>query len=270
VSQALAVRLHGRRIGTLSNLGGDYNLFSFDEEYLADPARPVLSQAFIGASGDTLRVVPRTHRIAPAFFSNLLPENGSLLRAMVARQYRLNGTRDFPFLRVLGSDLPGAVVIGEPLPSHEDDPVLVETLHEGERPLRFSLAGMQLKFSARMSGERLTIPVGGQAGTWIAKLPTKASGLPVPKILTIALDAIDHLPDGLPSLRSDEPAQAYVIERFDRTSEGGRVHAEDFNQIADQQPSDKYDHKTSSWIANVIATICPPEGIIQNGEIRAL
>ena len=149
---ALAVSLRSRRVGTITNLSGDYNLFSFDEGYLEDERRPVLSQAYIGTGGSVIGIVPRTHRVAPPFFANLLPEEGSLLRSLVARQHRINRTRDFPYLDVLGRDLPGAVVIealGEP---GSDAAAFEETLAPAERPLRFSLAGVQLKFSASMAG----------------------------------------------------------------------------------------------------------------------
>ena len=40
-------------------------------------------------------------------------------------------------------------------------------------PLRFSLAGVQLKFSALMETSKgLTLPVGGAGGDWIVKLPS--------------------------------------------------------------------------------------------------
>jgi serine/threonine-protein kinase HipA len=271
---ALGVSLGSQRVGTITNLSGDYNLFSFDEEYLEDERRPVLSQAYIGTGGGAIRIVPRTHRIAPPFFANLLPEEGSLLRSLVARRHRINRTRDFPYLEILGRDLPGAVVIdelGEPGP---DASAREETLAPAERPLRFSLAGVQLKFSASMVGDRLAIPIDGIGGSWIAKLPTntfprlpenehtimsfaRAIGLPVPETGLVDLDSIEGLPADLPALRADEPRKAYIIKRFDRHENGGRTHVEDFNQIANQQPDEKYDTKSSSWLANVIATICP-------------
>jgi serine/threonine-protein kinase HipA len=278
VPETLGVWLRARRIGTFTNLSGDYNLFSFDEEYLEDERRPVLSQAFIGTGGNVIRIIPRTHRNAPPFFANLLPEEGSLLRAVVARQYRINRTRDFPYLRVLGRDLPGAVVIDGLGASQYDESTLEETLLPNERPLRFSLAGVQPKFSASMVGDRLTIPVDGTGGSWIAKLPTNAFprlpeneltimsfarviGLPVPQTKLVDLDSIEGLPADLPALRADEPRKAYVISRFDRQEDGGRIHVEDFNQVANQKPDEKYDNKSSSWIANVIATICPPSDV---------
>ncbi len=84
--------------------------------------------------------------MAAPFFVNLLPEEGSFLRAIVARQYRINATRDYPYLSVLGRDLPGAVIIKEIGTSLADGSLFEETLPPVERPLRFSLAGVQLKF----------------------------------------------------------------------------------------------------------------------------
>ncbi|MDO4646020.1 MAG: HipA domain-containing protein [Propionibacteriaceae bacterium] len=42
--------------------------------------------------------------------------------------------------------------------------------HDGE-VLRFSLAGVALKFSLLQSGDRLTLPAGDQEGDWIVKMP---------------------------------------------------------------------------------------------------
>jgi serine/threonine-protein kinase HipA len=272
---ALDVMLGERRVGSFANLSGDYNLFSFDDEYAMDRDAPVLSQSFIGSSGSVLRVIPRTHRVAPPFFANLLPEEGAPLRALVARRYRINRSRDFPFLHVLGRDLPGAVVLRHGAGSwvEEADDRPDEIASPAERPLRFSLAGVQLKFSAGMVANRLTVPVTGIGGSWIVKLPAnafarlpeneyammelaRAIGLDVPRVELIDVDTIEGMPADLPALRSDEPRLAYAIARFDRTSNSERIHCEDFNQIADQQPEHKYDGKASHWIANVVATLC--------------
>lgn len=273
----LEVTLGDRRVGTLANLTGDDNLFSFDSDYAEDPNRPILSQAFIAASSALITRVARTRRVAPAFFANLLPEEGSVLRAIVARQFQINSTRDFPFLRVLGGDLPGAVVISSESETAKDGEQLALLLAADERPLRFSLAGVQTKFSAAYLQKRLTIPMEGIGGSWIVKLPVNAFphlpeneynvmtlasaiGLDVPETRLISLDEIDGLPKELPALRADEPRIAYVIRRFDRT-ESGRVHGEDFNQIADAQPDEKYDGKASHWIANVAQQLCPSEDV---------
>jgi len=273
----LAVALGNRRVGTLVNLTGDDNLFSFDPEYADDPNRPVLSQAFIAPSGALITRVPRTHRAAPAYFANLLPEEGSVLRSIVARQFQINPTRDFPFLRGLGADLPGAIVMASESDSSQDAEQITVQLAADERPLRFSLAGVQTKFSATFVQNRLTIPMEGIGGSWIVKLPVnafprlpenefnvtflaRAIGIEVPETRLVPLDQIEGLPKDLPALRADEPRVAYVIRRFDRTA-AGRVHGEDFNQIADAKPDEKYDGKASHWIANVTQQLCPSEDV---------
>lgn len=65
MAETLQVWLGNREIGSLSNLGGNDNLFSFNDDYLDDDGRPVLSQAFILPSGSPVRTVPRLHRVAP-------------------------------------------------------------------------------------------------------------------------------------------------------------------------------------------------------------
>jgi serine/threonine-protein kinase HipA len=145
-----------------------------------------------------------------------------------------------------------------------------------EKPLRFSLAGVQLKFSARLARKRLTIPLEGSGGSWIVKLPTnafarlpenefammrfaRACGLNVPDLSLVQLDEIAGLPHALPNLREDEPRKAYAIARFDRKADGERTHVEDFNQIAGQAPAQKYESRNYEWIGNVVQTLCPPE-----------
>jgi serine/threonine-protein kinase HipA len=53
----------------------------------------------------------------------------------------------------------------------------------------------------------------------------------------------------------------YAIKRFDRQDDGRRVHVEDFNQVAAQQPEQKYENKTSSFVANAIAALCEPADV---------
>jgi serine/threonine-protein kinase HipA len=89
----------------------------------------------------------------------------------------------------------------------------------------------------------------------------RAIGVDVPRVELAELDSIDGLPEELPVLRPEEPRIVYAIARFDRLAGGGRVHVEDFNQIAGQPPADKYEHKSTHWIANVIATLCPTDDV---------
>jgi serine/threonine-protein kinase HipA len=276
---SLSVWLNSDRVGTLTNLSGDYNLFSFAEEYVANRSRPTLSQAFLGISGEPVKVIRRTHRVAPPFFANLLPEEGGILRNIVAKQFAINRTRDYPYLRTLGGDLPGAIILRELAADEPADTIEVAEPISTDRPLRFSLAGVQPKFSADFAANRISMSATGLGGNWIAKLPTntfqnlpenefrimslaRAIGLPVPEIRLVDLASIDGLPeDLLPVLRQDESRSVYLISRFDRTGSRLRIHVEDFNQIANQPPADKYENRTSQWIANVIATLCPQEDV---------
>ena len=43
----LDVLLYGAPIGTLTRVGGDRTLFAFNDSYIEDAARPVLSLAFM-------------------------------------------------------------------------------------------------------------------------------------------------------------------------------------------------------------------------------
>jgi serine/threonine-protein kinase HipA len=273
------VWLGDTRVGTLTNIPGDYNLFSFAADFLDDPARPVLSQSLLSESGELIRVVPRTHTIAPPFFANLLPEEPTLLRSIVARQRRINKARDFPFLRALGADLPGAVIVRDldALDEAEADAIGGDT-PDGIPPVRFSLAGVQLKFSASMFDDRFHVTQNDGDEHWIVKMPTNAYprlpenefammslarsiGLNVPRIELRDLDSVVGLPAKLPGLRGGEPRLVYAIERFDRRPGGQRVHVEDLNQVAGQKPEDKYEHKATHFIGNVVGALCEPSDV---------
>src|ERR1700756_5268116 len=132
-------------------VGGDRHLFSFEQDYIDDANRPTLSLSFKGQAGGLViptRAVPAR---LPVFFSNLLPE--SHLRDYLAARAGVKLQREFFLLAVLGADLPGALNIA---PMEQTPQAAAEEAEpdNGERvpetALRFSLAGVQLKFSAIM------------------------------------------------------------------------------------------------------------------------
>ncbi|MCR4269531.1 type II toxin-antitoxin system HipA family toxin, partial [Nitratireductor sp. ZSWI3] len=194
---------------------GDRTLFSFSDEYVADPNRPTLGLSFKDDLGGLITNLPPTQvRVLP-FFSNLLPEGH--LREYLAERAGVNPLREFFLLWVLGRDLPGALTIepadGEAWPPGTDDDVEGED-RPRENALRFSLAGVQLKFSAlgdTKANKGLTIPAEGVGGSWIVKLPSarypgvpenefammtlaRQIGIDVPEIDLVDLDAIKNLP----------------------------------------------------------------------------
>jgi serine/threonine-protein kinase HipA len=267
---ALSVRLHGKQIGVINRLAGDRQIFAFEQDYVDDHERPTLSLSFKGRTGGLVTAVRPVTRRVPPFFSNLLPEGH--LREYLAKLADVNPEREFFLLAVLGADLPGALVI-TPFenPVSEDD-----GRHEGdahrdddrrrEPMLRFSLAGVQLKFSAVMEASGgLTIPAGGTGGSWIVKLPSarfpsvpenefamlelaRRAGIAVPDNRLVEMSGIKGLPEEARALG----AKALVVQRFDRVAGGSSVHMEDFSQVFGQYPNDKYHFRSYANIAAVL------------------
>jgi len=265
----LEVQLYGVSIGTLTHLPGDRSLFAFNEDYVANENRPVLSLKFKDELGELITdFKPVQTRVMP-FFSNLLPEGS--MRDYLAKRAEVKSAREFFLLWVLGMDLPGAVTLVPPdeeaWPQIDDE----QDHHTGketrENVLRFSLAGVQLKFSAvaKASGG-LTIPAKGVGGSWIVKLPsTHFQGVPenefsmmalagqigidVPEINLIDIDEIENLPEEMSVVKG----QALAIKRFDRLDDGQAVHIEDFAQVFGVYPADKYEKASARNIAQVIS-----------------
>jgi serine/threonine-protein kinase HipA len=263
---ALAVHLRGRRIGVLNRLGGDHHLFSFEQDYVDDPNRPTLSLSFKGQGGGLVSSLRPVSRRLPPFFSNLLPEGH--LRTYLAEQAGVKPAREFFLLAALGADLPGAVTV---TPFSTDAPAVdPQGAHRDREPapdvLRFSLAGVQLKFSAVMEASgALTIPAHGVGGFWIVKLPSmqfpavaeneyvmlelaRAAGIAVPQTRLVPVSAVH----GLPAEAGRLSGQALVVRRFDRTPDGEHIHMEDFAQVFGLFPDDKYGRRSYANIAAVL------------------
>src|SRR5207249_2256249 len=97
-------------------------------------------------------------------------------RTYLAQRAGVKPEREFFLLAALGADLPGALTI-TPLEADEHlDERLADHQPEDDRSetmMRFSLAGIQLKFSAIMeTSGGLTVPADGMGGSWIIKLPS--------------------------------------------------------------------------------------------------
>ena len=253
----LSVWLGQTLVGGITELPNDRNIFVFDESYVENQNRPVLSLSFLNAEGELNTATIETQTKVAPFFSNLLPEED--LRRYVARRANVKEVRDLPLLQLLGEDLPGAVVVrsesdGPPPEEFEEDPTPQDPTRK-DQPLRFSLAGVQMKFSAAGSPDKgLTIPVEGRGGHWIVKLPSQRYPL-VPEnehsmmqfARTVGINTADtglvrtEEIEGLPeTFRVKE--NSLWVRRFDRTPEHTRVHMEDFNQLYKQFPREKYDN----------------------------
>ncbi len=266
---ALAVDLKGRRIGVINRLAGDRQFFVFEEDYIDDPGRPTLSLSYKSRTGGLVTSVRQVHRRVPPFFSNLLPEGH--LRTYLADRAGVKPEREFFLLAALGADLAGAVTVtpldhgGDLQHDDADAPDRAERAAGGA--LRFSLAGVQLKFSAVMeSSGGLTIPAEGIGGSWIVKLPSmrfaavsenefsmlelaRAIGITVPRIQLVPVSSIQGLPADTRSLAA---GKALAVERFDRGPGGQRIHMEDFAQVFGIFPEGKYKSVSYANIARVL------------------
>ncbi|MDP6344813.1 MAG: HipA domain-containing protein [Alphaproteobacteria bacterium] len=263
---ALEVRLDGRRVGVISRFAGDRSIFAFEEDYIEDPERPTLSLSFKTASGGLVTDIRPVSVRVPPFFSNLLPEGH--LRDYLAVRAGVKPDREFFLLHALGADLPGAVTT---LPIDADAGDDEQHGHgDGEHrespALRFSLAGVQLKFSAVLEATGgLTVPANGIGGSWIVKLPSMRFpavaenefvamelagrvGIPVPRLKLLPVQEIA----GLPAEITDLKGKALAVERFDRLPDGRRVHIEDFAQVFGLFPGRKYERRSYANIAAVL------------------
>lgn len=263
---ALRIFLYGEPVGTLVRLADDRNLFSFDEGYIDDPGRPTLSLSFKDATGGLITSERPARTKLPPYFSNLLPEGR--MREYLAGRAGVKPEREFFLLGALGRNLPGALTA---VPAAVSGQGAVE--ETGKPPakkhgglLRFSLAGVQLKFSAAADARGgLTIPAGGEGGSWIVKLPSGAwrgipenefsmlelarrVGIDVPETRLVPVDKIKGLPKNIEVFGT----QALAIKRFDRLPDGGLVHAEDFAQVFGLYPDDKYGSASYRNVADVI------------------
>jgi serine/threonine-protein kinase HipA len=201
------------------------------------------------------------------------------LRDYLAQRAGINPEREFPLLWVAGADLPGAVIAedseGQALPPPEEKSETREA--NKEEVLRFSLAGVQLKFSAiGRGGKQLRIPVQGRDGQWIVKLPSprfpkvpenefammtlaREVGIEVPEFGLIPVSSIGNLPAEF----AEDQTNAYFIRRFDRGPDGERIHAEDFNQLYGQYPEKKYEHHGYTGMAKDIWALLGEKGLTE-------
>jgi serine/threonine-protein kinase HipA len=257
------VFLGDRRVGTLGYLDGN-TWFDYEDR---DPVHPVLGQGF--------EVAPDRRRKGsgglPEWFVNLLPERESGLRSLIGRELGRANPHDFEVIVYLGEDLPGAVrvVLASGDMEIPDFGATEEGAEAGK--IRFSLAGVQPKFSMRWAGKGLVLPLSGRGGDWIVKLPDRRfpkvpeneyamltwaalAGIDVPEIQLLTGRELAGLPSGLISAEET----AFAVRRFDRLPDG-RVHQEDFAQVREVSVAAKYDRATYSGIARVLTAVAPAD-----------
>ncbi|CAI2404736.1 type II toxin-antitoxin system HipA family toxin [Serratia plymuthica] len=265
--QALALMLHQVRIGVLAHYSGGKNILTFDPQYLALPeaSRPLFTLRQRAHPGYLEQVLMSSQRLPPVL-SNLLPEGA--LRSWLAQSLKTHVDEEFFLMAWAGANLPGALE-AQALAANEIPAWALTSRGEleavqidvGLDTQKFSLAGVQMKFSSLRKDGRFNISSQVGADSWIIKTPStvhrnvpaneytamrlaQAIGVDIPDIELVALGQLDNLPD----IRLVDEPYAYAIRRFDR-SESGRVHTEDFAQLFELYAHDKYRGKNYEQIA---------------------
>lgn len=276
--KTLNVFVNDTLVGHLSQFPGEMHQFKYADDYNWDSNQPILTLADKHKGGYLVKAIHQTRSQLPPFFSNLLPEGP--LREYIADKLKIHPQREFQLISELKNDLPGAIWLDD----GEHDPKQQITSYYDEEPskkkakdeaLRFSLAGVQLKFSAvQNSSGGLTIPAEGTGGSYIVKLPsTRFQDVPENEysmmllaekfgIFTAEVDLemtrdIENLPANLP----ENFGRSLIVKRFDRGADM-RFHMEDFAQIFGVYPRDKYKHVSNGMIAYVVWTETGNEGLV--------
>jgi serine/threonine-protein kinase HipA len=279
----IKLTLHGQLVGYLAGFQSGRNVLTFLDEFRGDSRRPTFSLTthpkFPVSSKLMSEPWTRSQRLHP-ILSNLLPEGS--LRDLIAQGLKVHQDNEFQIFSYLGQDLPGAIVASPLSPDDVPDSVL-EALHVrsykdlnlvGFQKLsaenKFSLAGVQMKFSMKAKDGRYNLSTADALGDWIIKTPstkhkdvplneytamTLASlvGVEIPEIQLVELDKVDNLPPiNLPDER-----YAFAIKRFDReaisSSESvSRIHMEDFAQVLVKYPHEKYDSANYEQIGRIL------------------
>jgi len=278
VTAGADVLLHGRVIGSLVEDERSQWVFRFAETYRRMAHRPTLGQKF----EDDLTIAYRGKKGGlPPFFANLVPEQGGELRPILAAHLGIADGDDITLLERLGRDLPGAVEVrqitetpGEQVSELARAIEPTEPIDQDGEWLRFSLAGIQLKFSVIIAEQRITLPAHGRLGDWLVKLPSRrfpglceneyaimkwaqAAGFEVPELVLRESSALV----GTLGEHAEAGTRVLAIRRFDRGDGGQKTHQEDFAQIVNLYPKYKYDHFSYEDVARLAAGIVGDEAI---------
>jgi serine/threonine-protein kinase HipA len=268
----LQLSIHGVLIGYLAGFKNGRNVLSIADSFKNDPDRPTFSlithPAFPNANKLMAAPWARNQRLHPVL-SNLLPEGS--LRELIVQGLKVHVDNEFHILSYLGEDLPGAIEAAPMEP--EDVPDYVLSTHGRAKAVKFdkathenkfSLAGVQMKFSMKEKDGRYNLSKGDVLGDWIIKTPSTKhkfvplneytamslaalAGVDIPEIKLVDLDKLDNLPQ----INLPDEKQAFAIKRFDR-EENQRIHMEDFAQILVKYPHEKYTSANYENIGKVI------------------
>ncbi|MFD1090798.1 type II toxin-antitoxin system HipA family toxin [Providencia vermicola] len=256
--EGLRIQLHGLEVAIVVHYAGGRNILVFHPDFVSMSVleRPVFTLRQL-MDTDYLDSPLMSRIKLPPILSNLLPEGA--LREHTAKMIKCQIDNEFALLAYLGRNLSGALYV-EPIRAGKvpdwalqyrtsTEPQQIDVKHSDSK---FSLAGVQIKFSSSYLDGRYYINQEVSEDMWIVKTPStlhqgvpvneytcmrlaESAGAAIPEIRLIKLADLEDLPD----IKLADEEYAYGIKRFDRSSEG-RIHTEDFAQIFGLYPTDKY------------------------------
>lgn len=272
LASVLQLTLHGATVGYLTGYRDGRSTMTFSPEFRSTTNRPTFSLITHPSfpKSDAVMAEPwvRRQRLHPVL-SNLLPEGA--LREFLAQALKTHPDNEFELFSWLGQDLPGALIATQVAPDAIPDYVLDHAAKsQAFRPVsnitgnRFSLAGVQMKFSMQERDGRYQIAETGALGDWIIKTPStthkevplneytamrlaELAGVDIPEVRLVAMSQVEQLAQ----INLPNETYAYAIKRFDR-DDGQRIHMEDFAQILAKYPQEKYQGGNYQQIARIL------------------
>ncbi len=254
MARTLDVYLHNQCVGRLLQDDDGQMGFTYDPDWLEQPAAVPLSQSL------PLRRTGFTRKDCRGFFAGILPEERN--REIIARNLGISAGNDFAMLEQIGRECAGAVTFippGEPPPGNHDEyrqlskqelakilrALPQRPLMAGDEGVRLSLAGAQDKMAVRVDGHEISIPLGGAPSTHILKPAIdRFEGIVFNEAVCMMLSAKIGLPTAEVEVGTVEGIDYLLVKRYDRTkgSDGTvqRYHQEDFCQALAVAPEMKY------------------------------
>jgi serine/threonine-protein kinase HipA len=117
-----------------------------------------------------------------------------------------------------------------------------------------SLSGVQKKISVNLLADRAMLQVAAVGGQYVLKPQTETfPALPENEHVTTRLAKLVDIkvaPNGLVSLK--DGTIAYIVRRFDRLPDGRKLRQEDFCQLAELPPKEKYDGGSAELCVKLI------------------
>jgi serine/threonine-protein kinase HipA len=289
--KALEILLGNQRAGILFKYGEENPVIRFvaDDAFARIASAPSLSLSMLAEDPQAQRALwtnvgsrlfngrysNRNGWLLPAFFQGLLPEG--VFREHIAQVRGCDPKDHFEMLAATGRDLPGNVYARPATLTRDELTHLITQdadsleMSVTEEPMDdgVSVSGVQPKVGVIRQGDRYVGRTKMQDTHIIAKLPVVGYPL-LPELEELSLRlariagvtvcdatlepleklAVEH---GYDLGDADQKTCFLAVSRFDRTPQG-RVHVEDFAQLLDCQPEDKYSRSYVEVAAVMLAT----------------